>query len=79
MGRSGTKSINKIFFFGFSPKIHDFSEIFFEKAKIPFFGLRNPVGWFSHVVLALNQWIRPKNGGWKKCTGNVEKCSDMAS
>ena len=26
-----------------------------EKPKILFFWLRNPVGWVSHVVLALNQ------------------------
>ena len=60
----------------FSPKIHDFSEIFFEKAKIPFFWLRNPVGWFSHVVLALNQWIRLKNGGGKSVP---EICKNVAT
>ena len=50
------------------PKKKDFS-LFkkkFEKAETPFFELRNPVGWVPHVVLALNQWIRPKNGGREK-------------
>ena len=56
-----------------------FLEKYFEKPKIHFFGQRNPVGWACHVLLALNHWKRPKNGGRKKCTGNVEKCSDMAS
>ena len=70
----GTKSINKIFFFDFAPKNHDFSKKIFEKAKIPFFGLRNPVGWVPHVVLALNQWIRPKNGEVKKV---YRKCGKM--
>ena len=60
-----TKSINKKKF-RFSLKIHDFSEKFFERPKIHFFELRNPVGWVPHVVLALNQWIRPKNGGREK-------------
>ena len=65
------KSINRKKIFVFALKNHDFLEIFFGKAKIPRFELRNPIGWAFRVVLALNQWIRPKNGGRKKCTGNV--------
>ena len=53
------------------PKNHDFSKKNLKQPKIHFFELRNPVGWVPHVVLALNQLLRPKNGGWKKCTGNV--------
>ena len=42
--------------------IHDFSKKILNKAPNPLFGLRNPVGWVCHVVLALNQLKRPKNG-----------------
>ena len=67
------------FFFRFCLKNHDFSKKIFERPKIHFFGPRNPVGWACHVVLALNHWKRPKKGARKKCTRNVEKCSDMVS
>ena len=73
-GRSGTKSINKKKNSDFTLKIHDFSKKNFGKPKIRFFGPRNPVGWASHVVLALNQWIRPKNGEVKKV---YRKCGKM--
>ena len=63
---SDTKSTNKIFFFVFSRKNPDFPKKNLKNSKIHFFELRNPVGWVPHAVLALDQWIRPKNRGSKK-------------
>ena len=47
-------------------KKHDFSKKFLKNSKIHFLEPRNPVGWVPHAVLALNQWIRPKNRGGTK-------------
>ena len=44
-----------------------------KNSKIHFFELRNPVGWVPHAVLALNQWIRPKNRGSKKSVPQTYK------
>ena len=65
--------------FIFSLKTHDFSKKIFGNPKMHLVGPRNPLGWASHVVLGQNQWLRPKNGIWKKCTQNIRKCSDMVS
>ena len=66
LDRFGTKSINKkkISFFPWKSMI--FWKKISETLKIHRFGLENPVGWASHVVLAQNQWIRPENGGREK-------------
>ena len=60
------KVLIKLFFFVFSRKNPDFPKKNLKNSKIHFFELRNPVGWVPHAVLALNQWIRPKNRGSKK-------------
>ena len=60
------KVLIKLFFFVFSRKNPDFLKKNLKNSKIHFFELRNPVGWVPHAVLALNQWIRPKNKGSKK-------------
>ena len=70
----GTKSINEKKNFIFALKNHDFLEKNLKQPKIHFFELRNPVGWASHVVLAQNQWKRPKNGGVEKV---YPKCVKM--
>ena len=48
------KKIEKKIKKNFWPKIHDFSDFFFEKPKIHLFEPRNPLGWAPHVVLASN-------------------------
>ena len=54
LGQFGTKSINKIFFFVFASKKHDFSKKKFKRVEIPFFDPRNLVGWVFHEVLMIN-------------------------
>ena len=69
--------IKKIF--NFRLKNNDFSKKNSKGPVIPLIEPRNSVEWVSHMVLAVNQWIRPKNDGWQKCTQNVSKCRDIVS
>ena len=52
--------------FHFLLKYHDFSNFFLENSEKPLFDLWGPLWWVPHVVLALNQWLRPKKRGTKK-------------
>ena len=54
LGHFGTKSINKKKISVFAPKNPDFSKKNFESLKMPFFELRNLVGWVFHEVLMIN-------------------------
>ena len=57
--------------FIFSLKNHDFSKKILKNSKKPLFDFWGPLGWVPYAVLALNQWIRPKNRGQKKSVPEI--------